>query len=106
MSQEIKHYPCYINGEWLDSSTREKILVESPANNEVFATVTANTIEDVRSALETSEQAQPTWQSLPAQTRANYIYAVVDRLRAETNHFARLLVTEQGKTYGEAGVYL
>ena len=102
MTQEIKHYPCYINGEWLDSSTRESIEVENPADNQVFATVTANSEEDVQYALETSEKAQLSWQLLPAQTRANYIYAIADRLKEETDHFAKLLVMEQGKTYAEA----
>lgn len=102
MKQDIKHYRGYINGEWLDASSREIIEVQNPANNEVFATVTANTEEDVQHALETSEKAQLSWQLLPAQTRANYIYAITDRLKAEEEHFARLLVMEQGKTYAEA----
>lgn len=102
MNQEIKHYRGYINGEWLDSASRETIEVENPANNEAFATVTANTEEDVQYALETAEKAQLAWQLLPAQTRANHIYAIADRLRAETDHFAQLLVKEQGKTYAEA----
>lgn len=102
MSQEIKHYRCYINGEWLDSSSRDRIKVEYPATNEVFATVTACTLEDVQYALESSEKAQFAWGLLPAQTRANYIYAISDRLKLEREHFARLLVMEQGKTYPEA----
>ncbi len=102
MNQDIKHYPCYINGEWLESSSREVIEVENPVDNEVFATVTACTTEDVQYALETSDKAQKGWSLLPAQTRANYIYAICDRLKAEREHFAKLLVMEQGKTYPEA----
>lgn len=102
MNNEIKNYSGYINGEWLDSSGRATIEVENPANNQVFATVTANTEEDVQHALETSEKAQLGWQLLPAQTRANYIFAIADRLKAESDHFAGLLVMEQGKTYAEA----
>lgn len=102
MQQDIKHYRCYINGEWLDSAIREKIEVEDPANNTVFATVTACTTEDVQYALETSEKAGFEWKLLPAQSRANYIYAIADRLKLEREHFAKLLVHEQGKTYMEA----
>lgn len=98
----IKHYQCYINGEWLDSSKREVIEVENPANRQVYATVTACTKEDVQYALETSEQAQLGWQLTPAQTRAMHIFAIVDKLKEERDHFARLLVMEQGKTYPEA----
>jgi lactaldehyde dehydrogenase/glycolaldehyde dehydrogenase len=97
MNQDIKHYRCFINGEWLDSKVRESIAVENPANNEVFATVTACTTEDVQYALESSEKAQLGWQLLPAQTRANYLYAICDRLKAEREHFAKLLVMEKGK---------
>ncbi|MFY0627085.1 MAG: aldehyde dehydrogenase family protein [Reichenbachiella sp.] len=99
---DIKHYPCYINGQWLDSNSREKIEVENPANNEVYASVTACNDADVQDALETSEKAQLSWQLLPAQTRANYIYAIADRLKTEKEHFAQLLVKEQGKTLVEA----
>ena len=102
MVKEIKHYPCFINGEWLDSSTRGKIEVQNPANEEVFATVTTCSEEDVQYALETSEKAWMAWQLLPAQNRANYIYAICDKLKEERDHFAKLLVWEQGKTYAEA----
>ena len=53
-------------------------------------------------ALETSEKAQPGWQALPAHTRALYIYAIADKIKEKREHFARLLVMEQGKTYPEA----
>ena len=60
-STDIKHYSCYINGEWLDDNTREVIEVENPVNNEVYATVTACTKDDVQYALESSEKAQIGW---------------------------------------------
>jgi lactaldehyde dehydrogenase/glycolaldehyde dehydrogenase len=102
MTQEIKHYPCYINGEWLDSSVRENIEVDNPANNEIWATVTACSAQDVQDALETSEKAQLSWALTPAQTRANYLYAICDKLKEERDYFAKLLVMEQGKTFAEA----
>lgn len=102
MNQKITNYRGYINGEWIESETREIIEVKNPANDEVFARVTVNTVDDVNYALETSEKAQFSWQLLPAQTRANYIYAIAERLKLERNHFAKLLVLEQGKTYLEA----
>lgn len=99
---DIKHYPCYINGEWLDSNAREVIEVENPADNKVFATVTACTTDDVQYALESSEKAQRSWQLLPAHDRAIHIYAIVEGLRRERDHFAKLLTMEQGKTFAEA----
>lgn len=103
MSQtNIKHYPCYINGEWLDSSVRDVIEVENPVNNEIFATVTSCTKDDVQQALETSQKAQKAWELTPANMRAKHIYEISNRLKEEREHFAKLLVMEQGKTYPEA----
>ena len=102
MENKIKNYRCYINGEWLDASSRDVIEVENPANNEVWATVTTCSETDVQYALESSEKAQLAWQLTPAQTRANYLYAICDKLKIEKEHFAKLLVWEQGKTYVEA----
>ena len=102
MSDQIQHYPCFINGECLASSTREVIEVRNPANDQIFATVTACTEVDVQYALESSEKAQPGWQATPAHTRALHLYAITERLQKERDHFARLLVMEQGKTFPEA----
>lgn len=40
---------------------------------------------------------------LPASERAKYLYAISEKLAEEKDHFARLLVIEQGKTLVEAG---
>ena len=99
---KVKEYNCYINGEWITKNTGERIEVENPANGEVFATLYVSSIAETQHALESAEKAQLFWQMLPAQERANYLYAIADKLREEKEHFARLLVMEQGKTLVEA----
>jgi lactaldehyde dehydrogenase/glycolaldehyde dehydrogenase len=100
---QVQHYRAYINGEWLDSSTRNRSEVQNPATDEVWATVTITDADDVDMALESSDAAQKKWVELPAIERANHLFAICDRLDAERDHFARLLVLEQGKTLVEAG---
>jgi len=100
---QVAHYPAYINGRWLDSSTRDRIPVENPATGEVFATVTATSPDDVREALETSQAAQLAWQDVPAIRRGAYVLDIARRIADRREHFARLLVMEQGKTLREAG---
>ena len=100
--KDIAHYPCFINGKWLDSASRDKLEVKNPANDEVFATITTCNEDDVQYALESSEKALFQWKLLPAQSRAEHIYKISDLLKKEKEHFARLLVMEQGKTYLEA----
>ncbi len=95
-------YSCYINGEWIGTSGDNAIDVSNPANNEVFSQVYACSPADIDHALETSKIAQVGWQRLPAIQRAEYIYKLADGLRQERDHFARLLVLEQGKPLADA----
>jgi len=97
-----RFYPCYIDGAWSGNSSRDRIPVTNPANEEVFAEVPSCTEADTQRALESSQAAQEKWQALPAIQRANYLMAIVKRLVAEREHFARLLVMEQGKPLVEA----
>ena len=99
----VKHYPAYINGEWLESASRGRVEVQNPATDEVWATVTVTDSDDVQMALETSDAAQKKWWDLPAIERADYLFAICEKLEGERDHFARLLVLEQGKTLVEAG---
>ena len=98
---ELKNYSAYINGEWI-SGNREKLPVENPADNEIFATVPDCTVEDAQRALETSKEAQKKWQAIPAPARGELLMDIVRRLAAERDKFAVLLVKEQGKTLKEA----
>lgn len=102
MEHNIKHYPCYVNGQWIDASNGATFNVVNPANEEVWATVPDCTEEDVNLALTTSKAAQLSWQMLPAIERARYIMKIVEALKPKREHFARLLVLEQGKTLAEA----
>ncbi|WP_211320023.1 aldehyde dehydrogenase family protein [Dyadobacter jejuensis] len=102
MDQGIKDYYCYIDGAWITSGTGGTIEVEDPASNEVFARVTALTETEIVEALESSERAQRSWQLTPAATRAGYLFAIAEKLKLKKDHFAQLLVREQGKTLAEA----
>jgi lactaldehyde dehydrogenase / glycolaldehyde dehydrogenase len=96
----MKHYKYYIDGEWCDS--QHSIEVENPATGEIFATVAESSVADAQLALETSEKAQLLWGAMPAVKRAEYLYKIADKIKGEREHFATLLVMEQGKTLAEA----
>ncbi|MDP4611231.1 MAG: aldehyde dehydrogenase family protein [Opitutales bacterium] len=102
MSTPIKHYQSYINGKWSASESGATIDVENPANGEVFATVPACSTTQAMEALSAAEKAQPAWQALPPIERAGYLYKLADGLKTQRDHFAKLLVMEQGKTIHEA----
>lgn len=97
-----EYYRLYIDGKWVDSSSNKLIAVQNPANEEVIGHVTDANAEDVELALKSSERAQLEWQALPAIKRAEYLLKLVDKIKENKEHFAKLLVMEQGKTYGQA----
>tara|TARA_R110002049_G_scaffold5422_3_gene37580 strand:+ start:8500 stop:8982 length:483 start_codon:yes stop_codon:yes gene_type:complete len=99
---EPKTYQCYINGEWIEKSSGEKIEVENPSNGQVFAQIYTSSLDEVQHALESADKAQFSWQMLPPNERAKYLYAIADKLKEKKEHFAKLLVMEQGKTLVEA----
>ncbi|WP_066631464.1 aldehyde dehydrogenase [Labilibacter marinus] len=99
---EIKNYNCYINGEWIEKTEGEKIEVENPATGEIFASIHVSSIDETQHALEAADKAQFSWQMLPANERAQYLYKISELLNKEKDHFAKLLVMEQGKTLAEA----
>ena len=98
----VGFYPCYINGEWIGAEHENRIAVDNPATGETWAEVPNCSAADAQRALETSEAAQQAWQDLPPIDRAGYIYKQADGLREKKEHFAKLLVMEQGKTLNEA----
>ncbi len=98
----VEQYRMYINGQWLPSVSGEEIEVENPATEEIIATVPAGNAEDAQKALEAAQSAQPAWAAMPAVERGKILMRVADNLLDNRERLARLLVTEQGKTYSLA----
>ncbi len=99
----VNLHKCFIDGEWVEAAGGDTIPVENPATGEIFAEVPACGLEEAGRALESAEKARRDWAMLPPVERADYLYRICDGLKKERDHFARLLVMEQGKTLAEAG---
>ena len=105
MSENVnvkEFYQCYIDGEWVGSDSSDSISVNNPANGEAVTRIYNCSIDDVERALSTSQSAQNTWQNITAIERAGYIYKIAEGLANEKEHFAKLLVLEQGKPLADA----
>ncbi len=98
----IAHYRLFIAGQWVDATSDERIEVENPTNEEIFATVQAGNAQDADRALEAARAAQTAWSALPAVERGNHLIRLTEKLREKRESFARLLTQEQGKTYALA----
>ena len=98
----VSHYRLFIGGQWADASSDERIEVENPTNEVIFASVQAGSAKDAERALEAARAAQPAWAALPAVERGNRLMRLTESLKEKREYFARLLTQEQGKTYGLA----
>lgn len=94
-------YKCFIDNEWVESSDGARTAVENPATGENFAEVPACTHDDVQRALQSSYEAQKSWQLLPPVERAGYLYKIAEGIEKRRDQFKKLLVQEQGKTLAE-----
>lgn len=97
-----RHYKMFIDGEWVNSQSGDRLNVINPSNESVFATVPKGKREDVRKALDAATRAQPKWEELAPLQRAKYLYEIAKLIRRDKERLARILTSEQGKPLFES----
>ncbi len=95
----MKHY---INGEWVESTTKTFGDVWNPAKGERIAMVPYGNADDLDKAVAASKAAFPEWRETPPLTRARYLFRLKDAFEENFEDIARVLTTEQGKAIDEA----
>ncbi|MBH9787991.1 aldehyde dehydrogenase family protein, partial [Clostridioides difficile] len=96
---EIKNY---IGGKWITHSHLQSIAVTNPANGEQLATIPRSTSNEVGEAVAVAKQAQKSWALIPAPKRADYLYAIGQKMKEKKEHLATVLTKEMGKVIEEA----
>ena len=91
-----------IDGQWVDSHSREYIEVINPATEGVFARVPKATKEEVNQALEAAKRAFPEWARLSPEQRGVYLWRASDILEERRERIGQLLTQEQGKPLKES----
>ncbi len=94
--------PNYVNGQWVDSKATEWLDVTNPATGEVIAQTPLSTADEVAIAIEAAASAFPEWRRTPAEDRIQPLFKLKHILEAEIEDLARILTTENGKTFIEA----
>lgn len=79
---EIKNY---IGGKWKAHSHLQSIAVTNPANGEQLATIPRSTASEVDEAVVAAKQAQKSWALVPAPKRADYLYAIGQKMKEKRN---------------------
>src|SRR6266853_639277 len=94
--------PNYVNGQWVDSKATEWLDVTNPATGEVIAQTPLSSAAEVAAAIEAAASAFPEWRRTPAEDRIQPLFKLKHILEAEIEDLARVLTTENGKTFTEA----
>ncbi|MDR0750541.1 MAG: aldehyde dehydrogenase [Tannerellaceae bacterium] len=100
----MKELKMYIDGRFTGNQSGKWIDVLNPSTEEVIAQMPDGTVEDVRSAINAAEKAQPDWEKLPPIQRAAYLTKIAGGIRAREKELTDIIVREGGKTQGLANV--
>jgi malonate-semialdehyde dehydrogenase (acetylating)/methylmalonate-semialdehyde dehydrogenase len=91
-----------INGEWVDSKTKEWLDVVNPASQTVLAKVPMATQEEVKAAIGAAERAFHGWKKTPLGARMRIMLKLQALIRDNSKRIAEVLSAEQGKTIADA----
>ena len=100
-----KHYgkvKNYINGEWVESQSREILEVLNPATAQEIGQVPLSAGEEVSQAIAAAQEAFPEWRETPPTSRARCLFRLKELLEEGYEDIARATVQEHGKIIDEA----
>lgn len=98
----MQEYKLFINGELLESSDGETFDDINPATLELIGKIHKASEEDVKSAVDSAEEAFDSWSGTPAPQRAKILFRAARMLEERKEELSRLLTTEMGKVLKEA----
>ena len=98
----VQEFKMYINGDWVNSSSNNKIDTLNPENNEVWATVPEANEEDVNIAVQAAQNAfDDSWSTLHPKERAKYLRLIAEQLRQNASHLGKIETIDTGKLLRE-----
>jgi succinate-semialdehyde dehydrogenase / glutarate-semialdehyde dehydrogenase len=92
----------FIDGAWRPGSDGRRFDVVDPADGSVIAAFAAASEQDCLDAVDAAAGAQASWAATAPRERSELLRAAYDILTAETDHFAELMVRENGKSWADA----
>jgi malonate-semialdehyde dehydrogenase (acetylating)/methylmalonate-semialdehyde dehydrogenase len=99
---EVQQLQNFVGGAWSASVAQSYVDVINPATQKVLAKVPESSPEDVCAVVAAALRAFPGWRSTPPQDRIQYLFGLKKLLEEHKDELARLITTENGKTFSEA----
>ena len=90
-----------IDGAWTSAADGTTDEIRNPATGALIDTVPRASTEDVARAVDAAQAGKQRLAAVPAHERCAILMRVADRIEAEHDALARLLVSENGKTHRE-----
>ncbi|CAG0885493.1 unnamed protein product [Cyprideis torosa] len=92
----------WINGNAVESSTKEWIDLKNPATNEVITQVPKSTQEEMQAAVKAAEDAFQDWSQSSLLARQQIMFKFQNLIRDNIKELAACVTEEQGKTLADA----
>jgi len=100
--QSLLKTQAYVDGQWIDADSGEKLAVLNPANGEIIAEIAKCGTAETRRAIEAAEIAQVSWRKKSAKERAAILRRWFNLMMEAQEDLAQILTAEQGKPLAEA----
>jgi len=99
---KLKEYKMYINGAWVDAENKKTFESLNPENNEPWAVVPEASAKDVNRAVSAAQKAfEGKWPKLMPRERANYLRAIANQLRENSETLGKIETIDTGKLFRE-----
>lgn len=92
----------FINGQFVDSSSKAVFAVTDPSSGNVVAEVADMTVEDTYKAIADAQIAFESWKTTTAKSRAQILRKWFELINENIDDLATILSVEQGKGHAEA----
>jgi malonate-semialdehyde dehydrogenase (acetylating)/methylmalonate-semialdehyde dehydrogenase len=94
--------PHFINGQWIDSNTKDWSDVINPATGETIAKVPLADAAETTKAIDSAAAAYPAWRRTPPEDRIQPLFKLKMLLEEHLDEISRIITQENGKTFTEA----
>jgi len=92
----------YIDGQWLDGTSRQSEDVLNPATGKALGPLPHATKADLDRALDAANKGLAVWRNTSAYDRSKVMRKAADLVRERYDHIAKVMTQEQGKPYPES----
>ena len=92
----------FIDGAWRAGGEGKRFDVIDPADGSTVAEFAIATEADCDDAVAAADRAFPTWAATSPRARSEILYRAFEILREEKEHFAEIMVRENGKAWPDA----